>query len=109
MQDGLPIAVIDPRSMREGSHTTSGPANVALADRPPHPNAAKLYLNWVLSHEGGSHLSTSMGDPSTRVDVPIEQANAWAVPEPSWMVTNDEVALGHEERLLALLNELFAQ
>ena len=109
MQDGLPIAVVDPRSMREGTHTTSGPANIALADHPPHPNAAKLYLNWVLSREGESLLAKSMGDPSTRADVPADKANSWAVPDPSWMVTNGEVALEYEEPLLALLNELFAR
>jgi hypothetical protein len=36
----------------------AGVDNVSLIDRAPHPNAAKLYINWVLTkeaHEGSYH------------------------------------------------------
>ncbi len=108
-EDGLPVSVVEPKFMREGSHTTSGPANIALADHPAHPNAAKLYLNWVLSKDGGALISKSMGDPSTRVDVPTDQTNAWVVPDPAWRVTNDEDALTYEEPLLTFLAEVFGR
>jgi iron(III) transport system substrate-binding protein len=41
---------------------------VALMDRAPHPNAAKLYLNWLLSQEGQTDYIKS-GRNSRRLDV----------------------------------------
>jgi len=42
---------------------------VALMDRAPHPNAATLYLNWLLSKEGQTEYVKS-GRNSRRLDVP---------------------------------------
>jgi iron(III) transport system substrate-binding protein len=37
----------------------------------PHPNAAKLFLNWLLSKEGQIAWSTNIGNNSARKDVPV--------------------------------------
>jgi ABC-type Fe3+ transport system substrate-binding protein len=39
-------------SLKEGMGITSSSGNLGLVNRPPHPNAAKVYLNWFLSREG---------------------------------------------------------
>jgi iron(III) transport system substrate-binding protein len=47
---GLPIAVFG--TLKEGMGITSSSGNIGLVNRPAHPNAAKVYLNWFLSREG---------------------------------------------------------
>jgi ABC-type Fe3+ transport system substrate-binding protein len=45
---------------------------VLLVDRAPHPNAAKLFINWWLTKEGQTirqTLSASDTDPTLRTDV----------------------------------------
>jgi ABC-type Fe3+ transport system substrate-binding protein len=84
---------------------TSAFANVTLPNRPRHPNAAKLYLNWLLTKEGGTIFAKSTGDPSMRADVPTDHVESWAIPRAEWPITNTEEALKAEEPTMALLKE----
>jgi iron(III) transport system substrate-binding protein len=45
-----------------------GFGTVSLMDRAPHPNAAKLYINWLLSKEGQTEYGRT-GHNSRRLDV----------------------------------------
>jgi ABC-type Fe3+ transport system substrate-binding protein len=38
--------------MKEGSHISTDFATISFLERAPHPNTAKLFVNWVLSREG---------------------------------------------------------
>jgi iron(III) transport system substrate-binding protein len=107
MHEGLPVRVLDPRFVKEGSHVTSSNGNVALVNRAPRPNAAKVYINWVLSREGQTLISRALGDPSQRVDVPTDHVPAWEMPQPGWISTHTEEALQVKEPLEALLREVF--
>jgi ABC-type Fe3+ transport system substrate-binding protein len=50
--------------------------SVAYAfNRAPHPNAAKLFLNWVLSKDGATAWSKAGNTNSRRVDVPPGNAD----------------------------------
>ena len=53
---------------------------VHLFNRAPHPNAAKLFINWLLSKEGQTIWSRNTGSNSRRTDVP--PVNHEAVPAP---------------------------
>jgi ABC-type Fe3+ transport system substrate-binding protein len=44
---------------------------VVLYSNAPHPNAAKLFLNWLLSKEGQTVWSSNVKNNSARTDVPI--------------------------------------
>jgi iron(III) transport system substrate-binding protein len=48
---------------------STGFGTVSLMDRAPHPNAAKLYINWLLSKAGQTDWG-STGHNSRRLDVP---------------------------------------
>jgi iron(III) transport system substrate-binding protein len=50
---------------------TVGPGfgTLSLMDRAPHPSAAKLYINWLLSRAGQTDWAKT-GDNSRRLDVP---------------------------------------
>ena len=42
----------------------------AVFKNPPHPNATKLFINWLLSRDGQKIISGARGEPSARTDVP---------------------------------------
>jgi ABC-type Fe3+ transport system substrate-binding protein len=46
----------------------------ALAD-PPHPNATKLFVNWLLTRQVQAHIMQAVKVNSRRKDVPIEDPN----------------------------------
>ena len=61
--------------LTEGNYLSAGWGGVNLIDRAPHPNAAKLYINWLLSKEGQSAWQKS-GYNSARIDIPKEAVDA---------------------------------
>ncbi|MBI4333611.1 MAG: extracellular solute-binding protein [Chloroflexi bacterium] len=66
---GAPIKLVLPI---EGTSLSSGAGGVGFFDRPPHPNAAKVFINWALSREGGTLISRVIGGQSARLDVPTD-------------------------------------
>ena len=52
-QQGLPVDDLPPDKLKEGGTIGGGGSSViALINRAPHPNAAKLFINWYLSRQG---------------------------------------------------------
>ena len=64
---GLPVKPIS--NIKEGYYAASGSGNVVLLKNPPHPNAAKVFLNWLLSTDGQTRLTKALGQPTRRLDV----------------------------------------
>lgn len=56
----------------EGTYVASGHGSVTLPNRAPHPNGAKVFINWLLSKEGQNVYSTSSLQQSGRLDVPTD-------------------------------------
>jgi iron(III) transport system substrate-binding protein len=52
MMQGLPLAQFLPGSLKEGSSVTAYNGTLSYFNRAPHPNAAKVAINWLLSREG---------------------------------------------------------
>ena len=82
MKQGAPIALIDPRQLRESSDLNSKNGNVVVYKNAPSANAAKIYLNWLLTQEGQTIFAQTMGNVSTRKDVPTDHVAAWRIPKP---------------------------
>lgn len=54
-QQGLPVDDLPPDKLKEGGTIGGGGSSVmALINRAPHPNAAKVFINWYLSRQGQS-------------------------------------------------------
>lgn len=52
-KQGLPVEDVSPDKLKEGGTIGGGGSSVlALINRAPHPNAAKLFINWYLSRQG---------------------------------------------------------
>lgn len=52
MMQGLPLNQFLPGSLKEGSSVTAYNGTLSYFNRAPHPNAAKVVANWLLSREG---------------------------------------------------------
>lgn len=68
---GLPIGMI--QALKEGSYLTASTGSVVLVNKARHPNAARLYLNWLLSREAQTGWVETTGTLSRRLDVPMER------------------------------------
>jgi iron(III) transport system substrate-binding protein len=86
------------RTFRVGTKTAvggSGFGNVSLLENPPHPNAARLYVNWLLSKEGQDGWKV-MGRNTRRMDVPL--ASPDFAPPPDLMTENLQAEKHHPMR-----------
>jgi iron(III) transport system substrate-binding protein len=52
MNQGLPLSQFVPGSLKEGASVTAYNGTLSYFNRAPHPNAAKVAANWLLSREG---------------------------------------------------------
>ena len=52
MSHGLPVKEFFPGQFKEGAAISPFNGTVSLINRAPHPNAAKVLINWLLSREG---------------------------------------------------------
>ena len=71
---GLPVDDFDTTRWKEGSSFSSGGGSLSLVNQAPHPNAAKVFINWFLSRKGQIALQ-KLGDAddppnSRRIDIP---------------------------------------
>jgi len=69
MEMGVPVRWVTPQ---EGTYVTAGGGFASLLNRPLHPNAARLFLNWVLTREAAILWQRATDTQSARVDVPTD-------------------------------------
>jgi iron(III) transport system substrate-binding protein len=71
-KQGLPVNGFETDKFKEGGLVGSGGGNIALINRAPHPNAAKVFINWFLSREGQIAYQKLVqgGRNSLRIDIP---------------------------------------
>jgi iron(III) transport system substrate-binding protein len=73
---GLPVDEFRTAKWKESRAISAGNmGSIALPSQPPHPNAARLFVNWLLSREGQMALQRTTNTPynseeSLRTDVP---------------------------------------
>ena len=64
---GLPAKPIPP--LKEGMPVSTGNGGPVVIKNPPHPNATKVFINWLLSKEGQELYSKALGQATRRLDV----------------------------------------
>ena len=67
LRSGLPVKPLPP--VKEGTYGTGGSGNLSIIKNPPHPNATKVYVNWLLGKEGQEIFTKAMGQATRRLDV----------------------------------------
>jgi iron(III) transport system substrate-binding protein len=79
-KQGLPVDEIAPDQLKEGGSIGGGGSSVlVLVNRAPHPNAAKVFINWYLSRQGQMIWQNVMNkkeveaSDSMRIDIPKDE------------------------------------
>ena len=71
---GLPVEDFETTKWKEGASFTAGGGSLSFLNQAPHPNAAKVFINWFLSRRGQIAMQ-KLGDvdeppDSRRIDIP---------------------------------------
>lgn len=68
-REGAPLAYTTPA---EGQSLTTGHGGIAIIKDAPHPNASKIFINWLLSKEGVELFSKVYNVHSAREDILVD-------------------------------------
>ena len=108
-KQGVPVEIVDIRQLKEGSDISPASGGLSIFNRAPHPNAAKIYINWLLSKEGQTINARATGYISNRLDVPTDHAAPWRVPQPGSIKTYTQEAIDKKDDLFPILTEVFGR
>jgi iron(III) transport system substrate-binding protein len=72
---GLPVDTIGPNVFKEGGAMVQQFGSLTLMNKAPHPNAAKVFINWLLSRRGQLAMQKRVAEgespaDSLRIDIP---------------------------------------
>lgn len=98
---GLPLEIFPGEGLQEGGFVTASNATITAVNNAPHPNAIKVYLNFVLSQEGQRGWSKAAGLASRRSDVPTDHIPASIAPKEGVQYQEN-----HLERYVNLKDEI---
>jgi len=82
---GLPVKSLS--NIKEGYYAGSGSGNLAIVKNAAHPNAAKVFVNWLLSKEGQSAVTKALGQPTRRFDVDTKWTKEFGHPAAKEVLT----------------------
>lgn len=89
---GAPIAA---PVLKEGTFVSPAAGALAVPTNFGNPNAARVFVNWILSKEGQTVFARSFGNPSLRADVSTEGIRPVFLPQPG-----EKLYLDSEELIL---------
>ena len=108
---GLPVRNLDSARMKEGAYYTSGNGSLVAVHNPPHPNALKVYLDYLLSKDGQTGWVKSQGFPSLRQDVPTDNVLDLLIPKPgvTYQENSSEPYVKLQPEIVAFLKTVIPQ
>ncbi|HKZ50480.1 MAG TPA: extracellular solute-binding protein [Dehalococcoidia bacterium] len=110
IKQGAPLRMVDPRKVKEGGELNLGSGGVALMSKAPHPNAAKVYLNWLLSKDGQVGFAQAVGYASRRLDVPTDHVPPEMRPaEGLWPAYTEEAVELKNAKVIPFVKEIFGE
>ncbi len=77
-------------SVKEPVPLSSGSLNLLAFQNAPHPNAQKLFVNWILGREAGEIIAKTSGFPSERTDVDHTGFDSSLIPKPNDILEGEE-------------------
>ena len=90
---------------------TNGSGIITLLEGAPHPNAAKVYINWLLSQKTQIIISQNTQTNSSRTDVPVVDKETAVDPAKLSKYRNGDKEDNHEfaDSLLPMIKEALKQ
>jgi iron(III) transport system substrate-binding protein len=78
---GLPVGLLD--SPPEEGYMSGGFGHVGFVNKAPRPNAARIFINWLLSKKGQLQWQAKTDNNSLRIDIPKDMlTDQRSVPRP---------------------------
>ncbi|OGP50000.1 MAG: hypothetical protein A2X89_12560 [Deltaproteobacteria bacterium GWD2_55_8] len=93
--------MVDPKT---DVYWASGSSGIGLFNRAPHPNAAKIYINWLLSRHGQIEWVKTLTN-SRRVDVPPSEPKSAMKPGRVYHNVQAEDMIPQRRRIQQLAEE----
>ncbi|MBP1154918.1 MULTISPECIES: extracellular solute-binding protein [unclassified Paenibacillus] len=87
---GVKTNIAATQKLKDLSFTSVGGSSPAVFKEPPHPNATKVFLNWVLSKEGQTLISEKLKNNSRRKDVPVANPALQPIPGVEYFNSHSE-------------------
>jgi iron(III) transport system substrate-binding protein len=77
-EKGLSINTMDTGGWKEGAALEPGAFTFVWLEKSPHPNAAKVFINWMLSREGQTAIQKEgQTNDSLRIDIPKNEVRPY--------------------------------
>ncbi|MBI4332802.1 MAG: extracellular solute-binding protein [Chloroflexi bacterium] len=103
---GAPIAIV---RAKEGGTLVAASGTIALpGGRLPHPNAARVFINWLLTREGQALFSEVNLQPSSRIDVSTAGLEDLVASPGQTFIVEDEEIMNLNDQLRTTAKEIFA-
>jgi len=83
-----------------------GFGSTALINRAPHPNAAKVYLNWLLSADGQKSWTQATKRNSRRLDVSPGDSARLTKGKEKYINTQKESMTAQREKIMQIAREI---
>ena len=77
LKAGLPVKPLP--NPRDEVYISGGSGNLTIIKGAPHPNATKVFANWILGKEGQEMFSRTMGQGTRRLDVDTQWLKEFGV------------------------------
>jgi len=75
---------------KEGLYISGGYGNVTVLKNQPHPNATKVFINWLLSRDGQELFTRAMGVGSRRLEIDTKWLRDYGVIAAKDFLTPDQ-------------------
>lgn len=85
---GLPVKPLP--NPREGVYVSGGSGHLTIIKNPPHPNATKVFVNWLLGKEGQELFGKGIGQATRRLDVDTRALKEFGVTAAKDSITLDQ-------------------
>ncbi|MCZ7385583.1 MAG: extracellular solute-binding protein [Candidatus Methanoperedens sp.] len=92
IKNGAPIDAV---VLKEGVYVSGAAGCIGAPTKLAHPNAARIFINWLLGKEGQTVFANSFGNPSMRSDVSTAQFNPIFIPQ-----AREKVFMANETSIL---------
>ncbi len=111
IDSGAPVRpIVD---IKEGTSAGSTGSGLGIFNKAPHPNAAKVFINWFLSREGQAINQKAVGKQTRRIDVPPEGLRSFEIRTAGTKYfpkydEKEEFILKEQRKYVELAKQLFA-
>ncbi len=108
---GVPLQQYNPEALREGAVTTAGNGTISVPLNPPHPNALKVYIDYLLSKQGQTEWSKAIGFASLRQDTPRDHVEEQLIPKEGvqYFDSNSERHINMRNEVVEYLNTIIGR